>query len=98
MSNLNGDANIEGLADGLKDAAEDLELINNDNMQLVGTFEQEGWSGLDVLSGAASQINDVRDVLVQVAEKIGVGGQMVLDAHLNNPMIRNATKASLGQS
>ncbi|HEX6359526.1 hypothetical protein [Actinophytocola sp.] len=96
MSTLNGDANIEALAGGLKDAAEDLELLANENTGLVGTFDQEGWSGLDVLTGAAAQINGVRDVLVQVADKIGVGGQIVLDAHLNNPMIRNASKASLG--
>lgn len=98
MSNINGDAGTDAMAAALTDAAGDLEAIAHENSQLIGEFEGQGWSGLDGLSGAQAQINDIRDNLVDVADKIGVGGQIVRDAHLNNQMIGHASKESLGHA
>lgn len=98
MSNINGDAGIDHMAAALTDAAGDLELISNETTQMQGEFESHGWSGLDILSSAQTQINGVREKLVVVAEKIGVGGGVVRDAHLNNQMIGHASKESLGQA
>lgn len=98
MSNINGDAGTDAMAAALKDAAGDLEAIGNENMQLQTEFEGHGWAGLDVLSGAQNRISSIRDSLVNVADKIGVGGQIVRDAHLNNAMITHASKESLGHA
>lgn len=95
MANINGDAGTDAMAEALTDAAGDLEILVNQNRSLVSTFEAHGWKGLDVLSSVDTDLNGVRDGLAEVAEKIGVGGQIVRDAHLNNNMITNASKASL---
>lgn len=97
-TNLNGDAGIDQMAAALKDAAGDLEHLTNENAKLRQTFEDQGWSGLDKLEAVQADLAGVREGLVDVAEKIGVGGGAVRDAHLNNSMIRNASKASLGHS
>lgn len=98
MSNINGDASTDAMAAALKDAAGDLEVMANENLKLQHEFEAQRWAGLDILSGAATRINTIREGLVDVADKIGVGGQIVRDARLNNHMITHATKESLGQA
>jgi hypothetical protein len=98
MSNLNGDAGIDEMELALRDAASDLETIWVENADIQGEFEGHGWSGLDVLSGAQSEIDSVRDTLADVADKIGVGGRIVRDAHTSNPMIGHASKESLGHA
>ena len=98
MSNINGDAGTDQMSAALKDAAGDLEVLANENLRLQQEFEGHNWSGLDVLSGNQQKINAIRDSLVVVADLIGVGGQIVRDAHTNNDMIRNASKASLGHA
>jgi hypothetical protein len=95
---LNGDADIEQMEAALKDAAADLEVIAHGNTQLMGEFEGHGWSGLDALSGAQAKISGIRDNLIAVADKIGVGGRIVREAHLNNHMIGHASKESLGHA
>ncbi len=98
MSNINGDAGTDAMAAALQDAAGDLEAIANDNVGLQHAFEAHNWTGMDVLSGAQGRINSIRDSLIDVADKIGVGGQIVRDAHLNNHMITSASKESLGHA
>ncbi|RSN06007.1 hypothetical protein DMC63_38015 [Streptomyces sp. WAC 05977] len=98
MSNINGDASTNAMAEQLKDAASDLEELANENLKLQHEFEAERWAGLDVLSGAATRINTIRDSLIDVADKIDVGGQIVRDARLNNHMITHASKESLGHA
>ncbi|MBP2371354.1 hypothetical protein [Pseudonocardia parietis] len=96
MANLNVDGNTEVLAAALQDAAGDLEGIGQTHHSLVEEFETYGWTGLDALEGAQSHITSVTDSLITVADKIGIGGQIVRDALLSNHMITNATKESLG--
>ena len=98
MTNLNADAGTDTMAAELKDAAGDLEQIAAGNQTLRATFEGQGWGGLDILESIRNDIDGVRDGLVTVAVLIGVGGQIVRDAHLNNHMITRATKESLGHS
>lgn len=98
MSNLNGDASTDTMANQLRDAVTDLEGLANDNRKLQYKFEAERWAGMDILTGAATRINTIGDILADVADKIGVGGQIVRDARLNNRMITHASKESLGQA
>ncbi|WP_431910131.1 hypothetical protein [Amycolatopsis thermoflava] len=98
MSNINADAPTDAMAAALTDAAGDLEAMANENLKIQHEFEAQRWDGLDILSSAATRINTIRDSLVDVADKIGVGGQIVRDARLNNHMITHATKESLGQA
>jgi hypothetical protein len=96
MSNLNSDAGTDAMADALKQAAGDLETMGAENLKLQETFESQGWAGFDILSGAMQEIHSLGDGLALVADKIGIGGQIVRDALLNNQMITHATKESLG--
>lgn len=98
MTELNADAGTDTMSEALKDAASDLEVLGNQNLALQAEFETEGWAGLDVLAAAQTRLNSVRDGLINVADLIGVGGQIVRDAHLSNNMIGHASKASLGHS
>lgn len=98
MSNINGDAATDTMAAQLNDAAADLEALGNNNRKLQYEFESERWAGMDVLTSAESRINAIRDILIDVADKIGTGGRIVRDARLNNSMITHASKRSLGQA
>jgi hypothetical protein len=98
MTNLSADSGTEHMASVLSQAAGELELIDNANLKLVNDFQSHGWAGLDDLLAGGSTISSVRDKLADVAEKIGVGGQIVRDAHLNNAMITKASRASLSDS
>jgi hypothetical protein len=95
MTDLSADTGTETMAANLQVAVAELEMIANANLQLQNDFQGHGWAGLDDLAGANSKIHSVRDKLTDVADKIGLGGQIVRDAHLNNHMITNASKASL---
>jgi hypothetical protein len=94
-STLDGDAGTDAMATALKEAASELEMIAAENRRLEETFESQGWTGLDILSSATQEIRTIGDGLVLVADKIGIGGQIVRDTLLSNQMITHATKESL---
>ena len=96
MSTLNSDTGTDAMAEALKQAAGELETMGAENLNLQETFGAQGWAGMDILSGAMQDIHSIGDTLVLVADKIGIGGQIVRDALLNNHMITHATKESLG--
>ncbi len=96
MATLDVDGNYEFLSAALRDAASDLEQLIGTHRSLVDEFEGHGWTGLDGLDGAGTHVGAVIDNLSAVAERIGVGGQIVRDALTANHMITRASKASLG--
>lgn len=96
MSGLSSDGNFESIAAALRDAAGDLEGLGSSHRSIVGEFETYGWTGLDGLDTAGGCQARVVDALVAAADKVGVGGRIVLDALTANSMITRASKASLG--
>lgn len=92
------DSGTEKIAGGLQTARGQMEQMINNATKIRDEFEAQGWGGLDVLTAIPGKLKGVSDTLDDVATKIGVGGQTVRDAHLNNQMITNATKASLTDS
>ncbi len=96
MAALDGDGNYEYASAALRDAASDLEQLIGIHRGLVDEFEAHGWTGLDGLDSAGTHVGAVVDNLSTVAERIGVGGQIVHDALTSNQMITRASKASLG--
>ncbi|WP_226358677.1 hypothetical protein [Pseudonocardia sp. ICBG601] len=96
MASLDGDGNFEFASAALRDAASDLEQLVATHRSITDEFEGHGWTGMDGLDGAGTQIGAVIDNLTTAAERIGVGGQIVRDALTSNHMITRASKASLG--
>ncbi|OLL89998.1 hypothetical protein Ae406Ps2_6300c [Pseudonocardia sp. Ae406_Ps2] len=95
---LDGDGNHEYIAAALRDAATDLEQLIAGHRVIADEFESHGWTGLDALDTAGSRLTAVIDTLSTVAERVGVGGQIVADAHTTHHMIGRASKASLGHA
>lgn len=95
---LNADGSTDAMSAALKAAGDELEGIASENSRIAGSFEQNGWSGMDTLITTHQRIGRVRDGLTSVAGKIGIGGAAVRDARLNNQMATNATDESLGRS
>ncbi|WP_226358719.1 hypothetical protein [Pseudonocardia sp. ICBG601] len=96
MASLDADGNYEYAAAALRDAASDLEQLLGTHRSITDEFEGHGWVGLDGLDGVGTHVGAVIDNLSLVAERIGVGGQIVRDALTSNHMITRASKASLG--
>lgn len=92
------DSGTEKIAGGLQAARSEMEQMIRNATQIRDEFEAQGWGGMDVLVAIPGKLKGVSDTLDDVATKIGVGGQTVRDAHLNNQMITNASKASLTDS
>ncbi|OLM28954.1 hypothetical protein Ae717Ps2_5923c [Pseudonocardia sp. Ae717_Ps2] len=95
---LDGDGNHEYIAAALRDAATDLEQLIAGHRVIADEFESHGWVGLDALEVAGTQLAAVIDSLSTVAERVGVGGQIVADAHTTHHMIGRASKTSLGHT
>lgn len=92
------DAGTEKIAGGIQTARSEMEQMINNATRIRDEFQAQGWGGMDVLTAIPGQLKGVSDTLNDVATKIGVGGQTVRDAHLNNQMITNASKTSLTDS
>lgn len=86
---LNHDLDIETLSTALVNAAGELAEMSNENQQAKDELENHGWSGLDKANTAAERISAAYDSLVDVADKIGVGGRLVRDAFLANDKVGN---------
>lgn len=95
---LTAEGSTDVMAQALQQAGDELETIANENTEIAGAFEQNGWTGMDTLIQAHQDIAGVRDHLTTVADKIGIGGAAVRDARLSNDMATNATSESLGRS
>lgn len=95
---LTADGSTDQMSNALKGAGDELEGIAAENSRIAGSFEQNGWAGMDTLIQTHHKIGGVRDGLTTVAEKIGIGGAAVRDARLNNQMATNASSESLGRS
>lgn len=93
MSELHSDGGTEDVANAIRTAAERLEAIEQANQDWKNTFENHDWSGLDRINQAGEAIDATRDGLADLADKIGVGGQLVREAHNNNQMV--GTKESV---
>ena len=90
---LNAEAPTDAIAGALRTANDQLEAIVNQNSGLQTLFENNQWSGLDRISAAAGNLAAVRDKLAVVADKVGIGGATVRDAHQQNRMV--GTKESV---
>lgn len=93
---IDATGSTDEIANSLFVADAELEAIAARNDRLRQTFENEQWSGLDQLTQARQLISTARDQLADVANKIGVGGQIVREAHQKNQMV--GSKESLGRS
>jgi hypothetical protein len=78
----------EEIAEGLREAASDLQVIKSDNEDMRQRFESEGWSGLDRLAVAGDRIDQAYDSLLTLAEKFGLAAE-VRAAYLANTMVGN---------
>ncbi len=90
---INAEANTDVIASALRTASDGLESISAANAGIKTMFENEKWTGLDSVNAATGHIAAVRDKLVVVAEKVGVGGAVVRGAHQQNQMV--GTKESV---
>lgn len=90
---LNAEAPTDAIATALRTANDQLETIVTENNGLRTLFENNKWTGLDRIGTAAGNLGNVRDKLATVADKVGIGGAAVRDAHNTNRMV--GTKESV---
>lgn len=93
---IDATSSTEEIANQLQAAVDELGTIAERNNKLRQEFENEKWSGLDQITDAGSKLSQAQDSLVAVAEKIGVGGQIIREARQKNQMA--GTKESLGRT
>ena len=95
MAEITAEAAPEDIKDALREAAQDLRAIADNNHSMRQTFESANWKGLDRLSTAGDKIGNAYDSLLTVADKFGLVAE-VKTAYLNNEMVgdkRTVTEA-----